>query len=75
MITKTLWKETINGIKKVKYSSAKNYCTIEKNKKEATLGLIVVIIITPIYLIIDLCMLPFELVYLIFYKLLWGVKK
>lgn len=70
MITKSFWKNIIKNIKEIKKTNPKYY-KLEEEKTETTLIFIIIIIATPLFLLFDLFVLPFELLYLIVYKLLW----
>lgn len=70
MITAFLWKEITNNIKVVKNAKLQYY-RLEEEKLMTALIFTVMIIATPPILLIDLFLSPFELLYLIVYKLLW----
>lgn len=80
MITRLMYKEVINDIKELKeriYNSP--YClnkddNIINLKDNITFNLIISIIVTPFTLIIDLVLLPLELLYLVLYKIIWKEK-
>lgn len=71
MITKCIWKETLVEIKKAKNINNPRYYRIKEDREEATMIMLLVIIITPIVILLDLVLLPIELMYLIIYKILW----
>lgn len=70
MITALLWKEITNNIKVVKNAKLQ-YSRLEEEKLMTTLIFTVMIIATPPILLMDIFVSPFELLYLIVYKLLW----
>ena len=71
MITKFIWKETLTGIKKVKNINNPRYYRIKEDRLEATMNMVIIILATPIFILLDLVLLPIELIYLIIYKILW----
>ena len=70
MITTLFWKEIAEGIKTVK-NAKPQYYRLKEAKSITTLMFIIMIIVTPLFLLFDLFVSPFELLYLIVYKLLW----
>ena len=70
MIAIFFWKEIAESIKELKHAKPQYY-RLKENKSMLTLMFVTMIIVTPLFLSIDLFMLPFELLYLIVYKLLW----
>lgn len=70
MITTLFWKEIVKNIKKVKNMKLQYY-KLKEEKITATFMFVIMIIVTPLFLSIDIFMSPFELLYLIVYKLLW----
>lgn len=73
MLTIFCWKKIIKDIKIVR-NTWPTYYRLKEDKIEKTLCYIAVVVITPLLLLFDLFMLPFELIYLITYKILWGGK-
>lgn len=73
MLTVFCWKEIIIDIRKVR-NTRPTYYRLKEDKIDKTLCCIVVVVITPLLLLLDLFVLPFELIYLITYKILWGGK-
>lgn len=71
MITKYIWKETLTEIKKVKNINNYRYYRIKEDKEEVAMIVLISIIGTPIVILLDLFLLPIELMYLIIYKILW----
>lgn len=71
MITKGCWKEMLLQIKRAKKIINPRYMYIKRDRREATTELIITIFITPFVAIFDLILSPFELMYLIAYKILW----
>lgn len=69
MITTLFWKEIVKNIKKVKNMKLQYY-KLKEEKITATFMFVIMIIVTPLFLSIDIFMSPFELLYLIVYKLL-----
>nr|DAD88973.1 MAG TPA: hypothetical protein [Myoviridae sp. ct96L1] len=74
MFTVLCWKEIIKKIRIVR-KTYPTYYRLKEDKIETTLCCIVVVVATPLFLLIDLFVLPFELIYLITYKILWGSKE
>lgn len=74
MLTIFCWKKIIKDIKIVR-NTWPTYYRLKEDKIEKTLCCIAVVVITPLLLLLDLFMLPFELIYLITYKILWGDKQ
>ena len=70
MITIFFWKEIAESIKKLKHAKPQYY-RLKEAKSITTLMFIIMIIVTPLFLLFDLFVSPFELLYLIVYKLLW----
>lgn len=75
MITKFIWKETLTEIKQVKNITNPRYYRIKEDRLEATMDMVMIILATPIFILLDLLLLPIELIYLITYKILWGGKE
>lgn len=73
MITVLCWKKIIKEIGLVR-NAPPTYYRLKEEKIIDTLCCIVVVAATPLLLLLDLSMLPFELIYLIIYKILWGGK-
>lgn len=73
MLTIFCWKEIIKDIKIVR-NTWSGYYRLKEDKMEKTLCCITVVVATPLLLLFDLFVLPFELIYLITYKILWGGK-
>lgn len=71
MITKFIWKETLTEIKQVKNITNPRYYRIKEDRLEATMEMVIIILATPIVILLDLVLLPIELMYLIIYKILW----
>lgn len=71
MITKFIWKETLTEIKQVKNITNPRYYRIKEDRSEATMEMVIIILATPIAILLDLVLLPIELMYLIIYKILW----
>lgn len=71
MITKFIWKETLTRIKEVKNITNPRYYRIKEEKSEATMDMVIIILATPIVILLDLLLLPIELMHLIIYKILW----
>lgn len=71
MITKFIWKETLTEIKQVKNITNPRYYRIKKDRLEATMYMVMMILVTPIVILLDLVLLPIELMCLIIYKILW----
>ena len=71
MITKFIWKETLTEIKQVKNITNPRYYRIKGDRLEATMEMVIIILATPIVILLDLVLLPIELMYLIIYKILW----
>lgn len=71
MITKVIWKETLTEIKQVKNITNPRYYRIKEDRLEATMEMVIIILATPIVILLDLVLLPIELMYLIIYKILW----
>lgn len=74
MLTVFCWKELLKQIRMVRKISPKYY-RLKENKIETTLCCIAVVATTLLLLLLDLFVLPFELIYLITYKTLWGGKE
>ena len=74
MLTIFCWEKIIEKIKIVR-KTYPTYYRLKEDKIETTLGCIAVVAATPLFLLFDLFVLPFELVYLVTYKILWGGKK
>ena len=75
MITKNMWIETLEDIRWLKDGIVNpNYYRKERDRREATIGLITIILITPITILMDFVTIPFQLMYSITYKLLWKKK-
>lgn len=74
MLTVFCWKEIIKKIRIVR-KTYPTYYKLKQDKIETTLCCIAVVGVTPLLLLLDLFMLPFEMIYLITYKILWGGKK
>lgn len=74
MFTVLCWKEIIRKIRIVRQMNP-TYYKLKEEKIETTLCCIFVVVATPLFLLIDLFVLPFELIYLITYKILWGGKE
>lgn len=70
MITIFFWKEIAESIKKLKHAKPQYY-RLKEDKSTVALIFTIMIIVTPLSLLFDLFMSPFELLYLIVYKLLW----
>lgn len=73
MLTVLFWKDIIKKIRVLR-KTYPTYYRLKKEKIETTFCCIVVVVITPLLLLLDLFVLPFELIYLITYKILWGGK-
>lgn len=71
MITKFIWKETLTEIKQVKNITNPRYYRIKGDRSEATMDMVLIILTTPIAILLDLVLLPIELMHLIIYKILW----
>lgn len=69
MLTITIWKNLIKYIKDIK-----EYLW-DEDKMLATIEIIILPIFTPFILLLDICAMPLELLYLIVYKFLWGGKE
>ena len=75
MITKNMWIKILEDIKWLKDGIANpKYCRIEIDRRETTVVLIITILMTPITILSDFVTIPFQLMYLITYKLLWKKK-
>lgn len=74
MFTVLCWKEIIRKIKIVR-KTYPTYYRLKEDKIKTTLYCIAVVLFTPLILLLDLFVLPFELIYLITYKILWGGKE
>lgn len=74
MLTVFCWKEIIKKIRQFRKKTYPTYYRLDEEKIETTLGCIAVVAGTPLLLLLDLFVLPFELIYLITYKILWGGK-
>lgn len=73
MITKFIWKEILADIKQVKNITNPRYYRIKEDKSEATMNMVIVILATPIVIVLDLLLLPVELMLLIIHKILWKI--
>ncbi len=71
MITKFIWKEILTEIKQVKNITNPRYYHIKEDRLEVTIDMVLVILATPIVVLLDLVLLPIELMHLIIYKILW----
>lgn len=77
MFTKGYYKDVINDIKELKETIYNSPCYLEKDpsiirqKSDIIFNLLILILITPFTLVFDLILLPFELIYLILYKVIW----
>lgn len=77
MFTKGYYKDVINDIKELKETIHSSPCCLEKDtsiirqKSDIIFNLVTLIMITPVTLVFDLVLLPFELIYLILYKIIW----
>lgn len=71
MITKFTWKEILTDIKQAKNITNPRYYRIKEDKSEVTMDMVIVILATPIVILLDLLLLPIELMHLIIYKILW----
>ena len=71
MITKFIWKEILADIKQVKNITNPRYYRIKEDRLDVTIDMVLVILATPIVVLLDLVLLPIELMYLIIYKILW----
>lgn len=71
MINKYIWKETLADIKKTKNINNPRYYRIKEDRFEVTIGMVITILATPFIALLDLFLLPIELMYLIIYKILW----
>lgn len=71
MITKKLWKETLEEIKKVKNINNPHYYRIKEDKSEVAMEMVLAIFMSPFSILLDLFLLPIQLIYLIIYKILW----
>lgn len=77
MITKKLYKEVIEDIKDLKKGMSyylKDDPDIIEERSLNNFKLILLIIFTPLFLVVDLFLLPLELLYLILDILLWRVN-
>lgn len=74
MLTVLCWKEIIKQIRIVRKTNSKYY-RLKEDKIDTTFYCIAVVLFTPLLLLFDLFILPFELIYLIIYKILWGDKE
>lgn len=79
MFTKNHYKDIIERIKDLKQLiKTKPYLVddpdIISEKQDIICDLLLAIVITPLILLVDLTALPFELIYLVLYKLIWKVK-
>lgn len=78
MLIIILWKNLIKHIKDTKNSLNKIKGKDEikwlwdEDKMLATIGLIALIMFTPLLLLIDVCAIPSYVLYLLVYKILWG---
>ena len=76
MFTKYYYKDIIERIKDLKQLiKTKSYLAddpdIISEKQDIMDDLLLAIIFTPLILLVDLIALPFELIYLILYKVIW----
>lgn len=72
MITKKMWIEILEEIRVLKDGVVNpDYYRKEEDRKNSTITTIVATLITPATILLDLVTLPFQLIYLIAYKLLW----
>ena len=71
MITKFIWKEILTEIKRLKNITNPRYYRIKQDKSEATMDMVIIILATPIVILLDLLLLPIELMLLIIHKILW----
>lgn len=71
MITKFIWKEILTEIKQVKKHKNPRYYRIKEARLEASMDMVIIILATPIVILLDLVLLPIELMYLIICKILW----
>lgn len=71
MITRGFWKGVLLQIDNAKNISNPRYIFKERDRRDATENLIITIFVTPFLVIFDLILSPFELMYLIAYKILW----
>lgn len=71
MITKFIWKEILADIKQVKNITNPRYYRIKEDRLYVTIDMVLVILATPIVVLLDLVLLPIELMHLIIYKILW----
>lgn len=77
MITRIFYKEVIGDIKDFKEYTPyylKDDPDIIEERSVETFKLLILIIFTPLILVVDLIALPFELIYLILYKVIWKEK-
>lgn len=80
MFTKYYYKDIIERIKDLKQLiKTKPYLVddpdIISEKQDIICDLLLAIIITPLILLVDLTALPFELIYLILYEIIWKEKR
>lgn len=80
MFTKYYYGNTIERVKDLKQLiKTKSYLVNNPNiisEKQDIIGdLVLLIVFTPFTLIIDLIVLPIELIYLILYKIIWKEKR
>lgn len=72
MLTKQMLVEMLEEIKRLKDGVVNpSYYRIGKAREVATIAAIVTILLTPLTILLDLVTLPFQLIFLIVYKLLW----
>ncbi len=71
MITKFTWKEILTEIERAKNITNPRYYRIKEDRLNATMDMVMIILATPIFILLDLLLLPIELMYLIIYKILW----
>lgn len=64
-------KEILTDIKQVKNITNPRYYRIKEARLEVTMDMAIIILATPIVILLDLVLLPIELMYLIIYKILW----
>lgn len=64
-------KKKLTDIKQVKNITNPRYYHIKEDRLEATMDMVIVILATPVVILLDLLLLPIELMYLIIYKILW----
>ena len=71
-----IWKDLIEYIKNTKgYIKNTKEHFWDEDKEIAIVELIFLSMVTPFLLLLDICGMPFELLYLLLYRILWGGKK